>query len=62
MKTDELFKSISRILGTRLTGENFRSKIKEISSTRGMTSKDRNDIIIEILACLVEMDKHETNI
>jgi len=55
--TDQMFVAISGIVGSRVTVDNFRTHLKDISSTRGITSKDKMMIITEILATLVEMDK-----
>lgn len=51
---DDLFLSISGILGTRLTTGNFRAKMAEVNSYKGITRKDKTKIIIEILAYLAE--------
>lgn len=56
-KTDKLFVAISGILGVRATPENFRTVFNDVASVRGITGKDKMQMIIEILATLVEMDK-----
>jgi hypothetical protein len=53
---DNLFLSISGILGTRITPENFRVKLDEVNASKGITRKDKTKIITEILAYLVEND------
>ena len=52
---DNLFLSISDILGVRITPENYRVKIKETRGTRGFTGKDKTDVIVEILAALIDI-------
>ncbi|KKN14466.1 hypothetical protein LCGC14_0995880 [marine sediment metagenome] len=54
---DDLFIAISGILGSRVTAANFRTQLKDVASIRGITGQDKTNIIIEILATLVEMDK-----
>ena len=52
---ETLFLSISEILGSRVTPENYRTKLDEIAAVRGIRSKDKTRIIIEILAMLIEI-------
>lgn len=56
-KTDRLFVAISGILRSRVTPENLRTSMADISSVRGITGKDKTQIIIEILATLAEMEE-----
>ncbi len=53
---EELFLSISGILGPRITPKNFRTKLAEVNSIQGITGRDKTKIIIEILAYLIEND------
>ncbi|HEC63856.1 MAG TPA: hypothetical protein ENI23_01025 [bacterium] len=54
---ETLFLSISDILGSRVTPENYRVKMKDIRSTRGITNKDKTDIIVEMLAALIALEE-----
>ena len=51
---DDLFLSISGIVGVRLTPETFRAKLAEVNSFKGITRKDKTNIMIEILAYLID--------
>ncbi len=53
---DELFLSVSRILGgIRVSPYNYRVRLKEIASARGITSKDKTDIMVEMFAALIAL-------
>lgn len=54
---NDLFLEISQIVGVRLTKDNFRAKLKDVNSTRGITGKDKTEIIIAILDYLVKNEK-----
>jgi hypothetical protein len=54
---DELFSLISKQLHNRVTPENFRVLLKDINSSRGITTKDTHVILTEILAYLVKIDE-----
>jgi len=55
--TDNLFLSVSNILGIRVTPENVRVKFDEVSSIGGITSKVKTDIIKELLISFAELEK-----
>ena len=55
---DDLFLSISKILGTRMTPETYRTVMEDVNSFRGITHKDKTLIMIEILSTLIELDKN----
>jgi hypothetical protein len=55
--SDDLFLAVSNIIGTRVTEDNFRTKMKEVESMRGITHKDKNQIIIEIILAIAKLDK-----
>ena len=59
---EQLFLSLSRILGSRVTTENFRTHLKDIASSRGISSKDKTEILIEIIAYIVDSNKNETSV
>ena len=56
---DQLFASMSKQLGSRVTPENFRTMLKDISSIRGISNKDRDFIITEMLAYLINEKIHQ---
>ena len=55
--TENLFLSVSKLLNIRVTPDNFRSKIKDISSIGGITGKAKTDIIIELLFAIADLEK-----
>lgn len=57
MITDDLFLSISNVLGIRVTPENFRGRMQSLSGTGGITNSVKTAMIIEILLAMVELEK-----
>ena len=55
--SDNLYLSISNILGVRVTPSNLRRMMNDLSGTGGITSKVKTDIIIEILVAFAELEK-----
>ena len=57
MITDNLFLSVSNIIGVRVTPENLRTQFDAVSSTGGITSKVKSDILKELLLAFAELEK-----
>ena len=55
--TDKLFLSVSKILGTRMTPDTYRSVMADVNSFRGITRKDKTLIMTEMLAAIIEIEK-----
>lgn len=55
--SDNLFLSLSKILGVRVTPDNIRVKMKDLASTGGVTAKIKTDTLVEILVALHELEK-----
>lgn len=55
--TENLFLTISKYLGVRVTPDNFRSKIKDVASVGGITGKIKTDILIELLFAIADLEK-----
>jgi len=55
--TDNLFLSVSRFLGVRVTPDNLRTKINDIASTGGITAKIKTDTLVELLIAFSELEK-----
>lgn len=57
MITDNLFLSISKVLGIRITPENLRNTIQNISGSGGITNAVKTSMIIEIMFAISELEK-----
>jgi hypothetical protein len=57
MITDELFLSVSDILGKRVTPSNLRHMMEALSGTGGITNKVKTDILIELLLAFAELEQ-----
>lgn len=55
--SDNLFLSVSRIIGIRVTPDSLRAKMDAVASTGGITGKVKTDIIIELLMAVHELEK-----
>ncbi len=55
--TDQLFLSVSNYAGVRVTPDNLRAKMKDISATGGVNSKLKTDILIELLMAISDLEK-----
>ena len=55
--SENLFLSISNILGIRVTKDNLRTQIEAISGSGGITSKVKTEIIKELLLAFDELEK-----
>jgi len=55
--SEQLFLSVSNIVGTRVTPNNLRTQIEAISGSGGITNKVKTDILIEVLLVIAELEK-----
>jgi len=55
--TENLYLSVSNIVDIRVTPENLRVKMEQLSGTGGITSQVKTAILIELLLAVADLDK-----
>ena len=55
--SEQLFLTVSNIVGIRVTPDNLRTQIEAISGSGGITSKVKTEIIKELLLAFNELEK-----
>ena len=55
--TENLYLSVSNIVDIRVTPENLRIKMEQLSGTGGITSQVKTAILIELLLAVADLDK-----
>jgi len=55
--TENLYLTVSNIVDIRVTPENLRVKMEQLSGTGGITSQVKTAILIELLLAVADLDK-----